>query len=171
MIRSKLAALSCSALAVLVLALAAAPPADAGWPGRHRRAACTASCTAAPAPVAYRAAPTPQAAQAASQAATQDPGSFVAWLNGIRARSGLGAVGLDPALSSWAAANNGQQQARGIGHHVMGAARRQNAGMGDFSTVIQKWMASPAHQAALLDPTITQVGIAGLGPYWTFNGR
>jgi Cysteine-rich secretory protein family len=108
------------------------------------------------------------AAQQAQQPAG-DPYGFTAWLNGVRARSGLGAVGYDPNLSGWAGVNNGQQQARGMGHHVMGPARRQNSGMGDFSTVTQMWMASPAHQAALLDPSITWVGIAGLGAYWTFN--
>ena len=109
------------------------------------------------------------AARPVYQQPAGDPYGFTAWLNGVRARSGLGAVGFDPSLSGWAAVNNGQQQARGMGHHVMGPARRQNSGMGDFSTVTQMWMASPAHQAALLDPSITWVGIAGLGAYWTFN--
>jgi hypothetical protein len=104
-----------------------------------------------------------------SQQPAGDPYGFTAWLNGVRARSGLGAVGYDPNLSGWAGVNNGQQQARGLGHHVMGPARRQNAGMGDFSAVTQMWMASPAHQAALLDPSINWVGIAGLGAWWTFN--
>jgi len=98
-----------------------------------------------------------------------DPYGFTGWLNGVRAQYGLGAVGFDPNLSNWAAANNGQQQALGMGHHVMGPARRQNSGMGAMSTVSQMWMASPAHQAALLDPSITWIGIAGAGAYWTFN--
>jgi len=98
-----------------------------------------------------------------------DPYGFTAWLNGVRAQHGLGPVGFDPNLSGWASANNGQQQARGMGHHVMGPARRQNSGMGNFSTVTSMWMASPAHQSALLDPSITWVGIAGLGAYWTYN--
>ena len=52
----------------------------------------------------------------------------------------------------------------------MGPARRQNSGMGGaMSTVGSMWMASPAHQAALLDPTITMIGIAASGSYWTFN--
>jgi hypothetical protein len=109
------------------------------------------------------------AARPVSEQPAGDPYGFVSWLNGVRARSGLGAVGHDPNLSSWAGVNNGQQQAMGLGHHVMGPARRQNAGMGDFSSVTQMWMASPAHQAALLDPSITWVGIAGLGAWWTFN--
>ena len=99
------------------------------------------------------------AAQPAYQSG--DPYGFTAWLNGVRAQYGLGPVGFDPNLSSWAAVNNGQQQARGMGHHVMGPARRQNSGWATSSTVCQMWMASPAHQAALLDPTITWIGIAG----------
>ena len=98
-----------------------------------------------------------------------DPYGFTAWLNGVRAQYGLGAVGVDPNLSNWAAMNNGQQNAMGMGHHVMGPARRQNSGMGASSTVWQMWMASPAHQAALLDPSISMIGIAAGGAYWTFN--
>lgn len=98
-----------------------------------------------------------------------DPYGFTAWLNGVRGQHGLGAVGVDPNLSNWAAMNNGQQEARGMGHHVMGPARRQNSGMGAAGTVWQMWMASPAHQAALLDPSISMIGIAAGGAYWTFN--
>jgi uncharacterized protein YkwD len=90
-------------------------------------------------------------------------------LNGVRASYGLGAVGYDPNLESWAAMNNSQQSARGLGHHVMGPARRQNSAMGSFPGVEAMWMASPAHRAALLDPTITWIGIAGAGAWWTFN--
>lgn len=98
-----------------------------------------------------------------------DPYGFTAWLNGVRAQYGLGAVGVDPNLSNWAAMNNGQQNALGMGHHIMGPARRQNSGMGASGTVWQMWMASPAHQAALLDPSISMIGIAAGGAYWTFN--
>ena len=100
---------------------------------------------------------------------TGDPYGFTAWLNGVRAQNGLGAVGVDPNLSNWAAMNNGQQNAMGMGHHIMGPARRQNSGMGAAGTVWQMWMASPAHQAALLDPSISMIGIAAGGAYWTFN--
>ena len=78
-------------------------------------------------------------------------------------------VGYDPNLEAWAAANNGQQNARGMGHHVMGPARRQNSAMGNYASIGAMWMASPAHRAALLDPTITAIGLAGAGAYWTFN--
>jgi len=53
---------------------------------------------------------------------------------------------------------------------VMGSARRQNSAMGaGFPGAM--WMASPAHRAALLDPTISWIGIAAAGAYWTFNAN
>jgi uncharacterized protein YkwD len=117
--------------------------------------------------------PTTYAAQpAATQAVAApagDPYGFVGWLNATRAQYGLRAVGYDPNLSAWAAQNNAQQNARGLGHFVMGPARRQNSAMGNYASIGAMWMASPGHRAALLDPTISFVGIAGAGAYWTFN--
>lgn len=98
-----------------------------------------------------------------------DPYGFLTWLNSTRAAYGLGAVGYDENLSNWAAMNNNHQAARGMGHFVMGPARRQNAAMGAYQNIGSMWMNSPAHRAALLDPTIRAIGIAGLGAYWTFN--
>ncbi len=98
-----------------------------------------------------------------------DPYGFTAWLNSTRAQYGLPAVGFDPNLAAWASQNNAQQNARGMGHHVMGPARRQNSAMGSYASVPGMWMASPAHRAALLDPTIRFIGIAGAGAYWTYN--
>ena len=100
-----------------------------------------------------------------------DPYGFINWLNATRAAYGLSAVGHDPNLSSWAALNNDHQASRGLGHFVMGPARRQNSAMGGFPGIESMWMASPAHRAALLDPTIRWIGIAGLGAYWTFNAN
>lgn len=122
-------------------------------------------------PTAYTATvaevPAAQPAPAASAGAS-DPYGFLSWLNSVRAQYGLGAVGLDSNLSNWAAMNNNAQLARGLGHFVMGPARRQNSAMGaGFPGAM--WMASPAHRAALLDPTITWIGIAAAGAYWTFN--
>ena len=126
-------------------------------------------------PQTYQAGPA-EAAPAAQPAAAPasswgDPYGFTAWLNGIRASYGLGAVSYDPNLSNWAAMNNDQQAARGLGHHVMGPARFQNSAMGGFPGVESMWMASPAHRAALLDPTISFIGIAGAGAWWTFNAN
>ena len=119
--------------------------------------------TPEPAP-ASQVAPTAAAATVAG-----DPYGFVGWLNATRAAYGLSAVGYDANLSNWAAMNNDQQAARGMGHFVMGPARRQNSAMGAFANIGSMWMNSPAHRAALLDPTISAIGIAGLGAYWTFN--
>jgi hypothetical protein len=111
---------------------------------------------------------TAQATQAPAAQGGGDPYGFMAWLNATRASYGLGPVGHDPNLSNWAAMNNAQQQAYGLGHFVMGPARRQNSAMGGgFPGAM--WLASPAHAAALLDPTITWFGIAAAGAYWTFN--
>lgn len=102
--------------------------------------------------------------------ASGDPYGFLGWLNATRAAYGLPAVGYDPNLESWAQVNNAQQAVSGMGHHVMGPARRQNAAMGmGFPGVESAWMSSPGHRAALLDPTIQWIGIAAYGAYWTFN--
>jgi uncharacterized protein YkwD len=111
-----------------------------------------------------------KAKDAPKAAPATDPYGFTAWLNATRASYGLPPVGYDPNLAAWANVNNGQQQSLGMGHHVMGPARRQNSGMGDCATVCNMWMLSDAHRAALLDPYIRWIGIAGLGVYWTFNG-
>ena len=113
----------------------------------------------------------PAAVQAAAPVVSGDPYGFIGWLNSTRASYGLPAVGYDPNLSNWAAENNNQQAARGMGHFVMGPARRQNAAIGSVSDIGSMWMNSPAHRAALLDPTIRWIGIAGLGAYWTFNAN
>jgi uncharacterized protein YkwD len=103
------------------------------------------------------------------QAQGGDHIGFLAWLNGTRARHGLSAVGYDQNLANWAAMNNQHQNARGIGHYVMGPARRQNSAMGNGASIGTMWMNSPAHRAALLDPSIRAIGLAGSGSYWTFN--
>lgn len=104
-----------------------------------------------------------------AQAQGGDPYGFLAWLNGTRASYGLAPVGYDQNLANWAAMNNAQQNSRGIGHYVMGPARRQNSAMGNAASIGSMWMNSPAHRATLLDPTIRAIGLAGAGAYWTLN--
>ncbi len=108
-------------------------------------------------------------APAAATVPVGDPYGFMNWLNATRAAYGLGAVGYDPNLENWAAMNSAQQASSGLGHFVMGPARRQNSAMGGFPGIESMWMASPAHRAALLDPSIQWIGIAAYGAYWTFN--
>ncbi len=123
--------------------------------------------TAYTAPAAEAPATQPEAAPAVAYG---DPYGFVSWLNSTRASYGLGPVSHDQNLSNWAAMNNNSQMAYGLGHFVMGPARRQNSAMGaGFPGAM--WMGSPAHRAALLDPTITWIGIAAAGAYWTFNAN
>ena len=99
-----------------------------------------------------------------------DAWGFTAWLNGVRAQYGLPAVGYDGNLEAWASQNNAHQAARGLGHYVMGPARRQNSAMsGGLPSAM--WMASPGHRSALLDPTIRNIGLAFNGNYWTFNAN
>jgi uncharacterized protein YkwD len=132
-------------------------------------AATTAAARPASAPAV--AANTTRAAAPATTAAapTGDPYGFTAWLNATRARYGLAPVGYDPNLASWAATNNAQQNARGMGHHVMGPSRRQNCAMGNGASIGSMWMNSPAHRANMLAPDIRYIGIAGSGAYWTLN--
>jgi Cysteine-rich secretory protein family len=125
---------------------------------------------AAPRVYASPSAPIP-AAQPSGQVAATDPYGFGSWLNSTRAAYGLSAVGYDANLSNWAAMNNDCQASSGLGHYVMGPARRQNSGQGSLAAVESMWMTSPAHRAGLLDPTLRWYGIAGLGAYWTFNGN
>ena len=102
-----------------------------------------------------------------------DTTGFTNWLNATRASYGLSPVGYDPNLSVWAQHNNLAQLRNGMGHYVMGTARRQNSAMGtyDVNYVNSMWMSSAPHRAALLDPTITWIGIAAVSGYWTFNAR
>ncbi len=103
-------------------------------------------------------------------ARADEPG-FAHWLNGQRAVRGLRPVGIDPTLTAAAAANNAAQRSAGLGHHVMGHARRQNAGAGPEPAVWGAWASSPAHASALFDPTVTAIGYAFDGRYTTFSGR
>lgn len=112
-----------------------------------------------------------QAQPAMSYGGGGDPYGFTQWLNSVRAQYGLRPVAYDAGLSGWASANNSAQQSRGLGHHVMGPARRQNSAIGSAGSIGSQWMNSPAHRAALLDPSISSIGISGSGQYWTFNAR
>lgn len=101
-----------------------------------------------------------------------DPsGGFLAWLNATRAAHRLPAVAWDPGLASDAATNCAMQARRGLGHFFLGRARRQNCGMGPFTAMPGLWMGDAPHRAALLDPSIRLVGLAGVGGFWTYCAR
>lgn len=115
--------------------------------------------------------PTPQAAPMAAGAPSFS-GGFIHDLNALRARYGLPAVAEDTNLAAWAGANNAQQAARGMGHYVMGPARRQNvAWTPNGAAPLGMWEKSPPHRAALLDPSIRSIGLAASWPFWTFNAQ
>lgn len=109
---------------------------------------------------------TPMAAPAEMRPVAGDRWGFTAWLNGQRAMLGLSSVGWDSSLADWAVRNS----AVGFGHAVR-MGRVQNSGVGDLWAVCNMWLGSPAHAAALFDPTITSVGIGVVGSTWTFNGN
>lgn len=94
-------------------------------------------------------------------------------INSVRAQYGLPALAYDITMEQWAGINNQHQRARGMGHYVVAPARRQNAAYNyaDAGSVIRAWMASAGHRDAILDPTITVIGVAWDGVYWTMNAR
>lgn len=108
----------------------------------------------------------PAATQRQGQAGAAGSGAagFLAWLNSVRAQAGCGPVGWDDNLAAGAARNS----AVGFGHAIR-CGRRQNAGVGDLATVCAMWLQSPPHYAALVDPSVTRVGLAAVGSVWTFN--
>jgi len=174
-------------IAVLILAmLAVVPDADAGCGlfGRRRARYPMYGCQAqvmptpqviqpVPLPVIppKPVQPTPQPAAKTGDAVDGDPYGFVVWLNGTRAAYGLPAVAWDVVLVADCHQNNLLQAVHGMGHYFMGNARRQNAAAMPYPSMLNAWLASPGHAAALLDPTISFVAIAGYGSYWTFAGR
>lgn len=121
------------------------------------------------APVQTDAPQTMQASPVAVRYVADDGGgSFVNWINRVRASRGLRAVVWSPVLAADAVANS----ARGFGHSFMGRARRQNAGWGrSLPTIQQMWLASPAHADAIFDPTVTEVGLGMSGDVVTLNLR
>lgn len=103
-----------------------------------------------------------------------DPYGFTTWLNRTRAMHGLAPLHYDHNLSLWASRNNMAQRERGLGHHVMGPARRQAAAVitGDISPYVgSAWMNSDEHRPALLSPNVSRFGIAWDGMYFTWNAR
>ncbi len=100
-----------------------------------------------------------------------DPYGFVNWLCAQRAAVGLPGVTWDDGMAGAAAANNALQVVYGIGHWTMAGATRQNSAAMEWPGFLNAWLGSPGHRAALLDPTIRWVGLAGSGIYWTFSAR
>lgn len=110
-----------------------------------------------------------------NQAAPADHrGRFVQWLCSYRAQHGLGPVGYSEDLE-WAALHNCrlQAQARVSGHYAPNGGWWQVAFHGPTSLdqAIQGWVASAAHNAALLEPSVSMIGLAVEGVSWTCNLR
>lgn len=95
-------------------------------------------------------------------------GGIVAQINQLRASRGLGPVSWDGGLASEATRNS----QIGFGHAYMGSARRQNSAISSSpSQAFGQWMGSPAHLAAMLDPSVSRVGLGNVGGTYTLNLR
>jgi uncharacterized protein YkwD len=116
----------------------------------------------------------PDSKRAPEEAApTTDPHGFADILNNVRASAGLPPLAYDHDLAVWAANNNAEQSARGLGHHVNPNCYQNSAwNTPDAQSTAEEWMSSPAHRANMLSPNVTRFGIAyGPGPYWTMNAK
>lgn len=99
---------------------------------------------------------------------------FMNLLNNYRARFGLRALAFSAVAKGLAMANNVEQRARGLGHHVFDIFNgRQNSGVGYQSVhqIFNAWLASPGHYQALVDPTIVSAAIDFDGHNWTWNAE
>lgn len=95
-------------------------------------------------------------------------GGIVAQVNQLRASRGLGPVSWDGGLASEATRNS----QIGFGHAYMGSARRQNSAISSSpSQAFGQWMNSPAHLSAMLDPSVTRIGLGNVGGTYTLNLR
>lgn len=127
------------------------------------------------APVVYATAQSvPVAVAPAPVEVSTDPYGFILWLNAYRGDRGRPPVVYDAYLAGLAMANCSM----GFGHHGPGGfpfghphSRRENVGVGPGQAVWPMWTTSPAHNDALLDPTIRSVGIAYVNGVWTMNAR
>lgn len=166
MTRSKLTA----ALSAALLIAALSPVAEAGcWPFRcqsRRQVAACAAPVACAVPQRTYTAMTQVATTQRAYAAT-DVAGFAQWLNAFRSQHGRGPVAVDGNLCHEAAVNSSM----GFGHAHMGSARRQNAAVGSIASAQAGWVASPAHLDALLDPSITAIGLGQSGSVITFSAR
>lgn len=148
------------------------PSAEAGWPRRAVSSCPGGQCYSQPvasysvqAPVYSQTAPTYY--PSVSVQSVGDTGGLCNWLNSLRAARGLGGVSLSLELCQDAEANS----RIGFGHFFLGRARRQNVGWGNLNQVCMMWARSPAHAAALLDPSITMVGFGVANNVVTFSAR
>lgn len=158
-------------LALSVAALAT-PAAQAGPFRCHRRhkARCVAPPLAShqisvPLRTTYAATPQAPFSGLPANGPSVAPLDATAWINAVRARSGLGPVAYDAGLAADAATNSSM----GFGHAHLGRARRQNVGVGPLGAVQVAWMSSPLHADAILDPSITKAAVVNVGGVWTFN--
>jgi uncharacterized protein YkwD len=123
-----------------------------------------------------------QAANAAA-AATVSPSAALASVNAYRAANGLRPVTIDPQLMQAAASHSRAMQAAGQMSHDVGgsftsrlsahgvgrgaAVENIAAGQRNLQEVMTAWQNSSGHAANLRNSSVTRMGIAVSGGYWT----
>jgi uncharacterized protein YkwD len=140
-------------------------------------AAVLAGCNSSPAPQ--------QAARpvVAAQAVPFSAQNAMGLINAYRAENGLGPVRVDPILMQAAQSHSRAMEAAGQMSHDVGgsfnsrimaanigaryAVENISSGRRNLGDVIQSWKSSPAHAANMLTSSVTRMGIAASGSYWT----
>ena len=122
----------------------------------------------------------PQAASAGNPAPSAPENEFVGLLNQERAKHGLSAVAISPALTGISDDYVAENVAQGGINHNRDApytARAEKAGCTGWSgptlakgypdpaQVLQVWLGSPPHREILMDPKNTHIGPAFQGEY------
>lgn len=112
---------------------------------------------------------------------------FVVLLNGYRTSHGLAPLTVAPSLNRSATWMAQDEQAKGYFSHTDSLGRDpftrinqcgypwaggENLAMGNLPSaqaVLMAWQSSPGHNAAMLQPGFTQMGIAHVGIHWALD--
>ena len=98
---------------------------------------------------------------------------FMSWLNGVRERSGLKAIGINADSRNVSIQNNNSQsRSNSIGHFNLPRAGVQNSAMRNSNSVEAleaMWWNSGAHRANLMNPSIKNGSVVCSGVWCTFT--
>jgi hypothetical protein len=118
-------------------------------------------------------------------AAAADDSDVLALVNAHRANNGLAPLCLNSMLSAAAYAHSADMSAQNYFDHIglngstpwdriaasgyQGGTMAENIAMGypSAASVVQGWIDSPGHNANLLNPNVTEMGLGRYGDYWT----
>ncbi len=114
----------------------------------------------------------------ASPSATVDAEAAASMISGYRANNGLGAITVDPALTSIAldrartmadhdkidraAGREFDSRLAGAGFNPRGAVENVGAGYHTLAEAFSGWRDSPSHRANMLKPGVNRLGIAAV---------